>query len=340
MPDLLFRVPETGPALSIVTGTIDWSLWNVQHPYVFAMSNDTGEWFYRLRGLGIINDPNDFAQLLVSVIPLMFVFWRAKKLLFNVACVILPVCVLLIAVFTTHSRGALIALVAVALVAAWRRIGLVPALLLATALFGASVALQFAGGREISADSGADRTELWSESLQLLKSHPLFGVGAGRISDYLGLTAHNSVMVCAAELGLFGLFFWSMFLLSTMRDTLLVASPGKTAEGGPIAAEQELFPKSVTGAEIVEKSDINRMGRLLLLSLTGFLVAGIFLSRAFTTTFFVLGGMTEVVYQLALERGMIGPRIKLSRLFPYSGGLALSLVVLMYVIVRILNLVH
>jgi hypothetical protein len=216
----------------------------------------------------------------------------------------------------------------------------VPALLLATALFGASVALQFAGGREISADSGADRTELWSESLQLLKSHPLFGVGAGRISDYLGLTAHNSVMVCAAELGLFGLFFWSMFLLSTMRDTLLVASPGKTAEGGPIAAEQELFPKSVTGAEIVEKSDINRMGRLLLLSLTGFLVAGIFLSRAFTTTFFVLGGMTEVVYQLALERGMIGPRIKLSRLFPYSGGLALSLVVLMYVIVRILNLVH
>ena len=41
--------------------------------------NDAGEWFYRLRGLGEINDPNDFAQLMVCVMPLMFIFWRPKK---------------------------------------------------------------------------------------------------------------------------------------------------------------------------------------------------------------------------------------------------------------------
>ena len=113
----------------------------------------------------MINDPNDFGQLIVCVIPLMFIFWRPKKMLLNIAFVILPVCVLLFGVFLTHSRGALLALMAVAVVAARRRIGTVPALVLAGGLFVAAMALNFTGGREISAESGADRTALWGEGL-------------------------------------------------------------------------------------------------------------------------------------------------------------------------------
>jgi hypothetical protein len=37
---------------------------------------------------------------------------------------------------------------------------------------------------------------------------------------------------------------------------------------------------------------------------------------------------------------MIAPRMRLSRVLPYSGVLAISLVLLMYVMVRILNLMH
>ena len=40
---------------------------------------------------------------------------------------------------------------------------------------------------------------------------------------------------------------------------------------------------------------------------------GWFLSRAFVMTFFMLGGMVEVVYQMALDRGMIAPRLRLGR---------------------------
>ena len=36
----------------------------------------------------------------------------------------------------------------------------------------------------------------------MLKSHPLFGVGFGNFADYSDHTAHNSIVVCAAELGL------------------------------------------------------------------------------------------------------------------------------------------
>ena len=340
--DLLRGVPESGPTISAATGAPDPELWNLEHPYLFAMKSDAGETFYRLRGQGLINDPNDFGQLVVCVIPLMFIFWRAKKMLQNIAFVLLPVCALVYGVFLTRSRGALLALIAMAVMAGRRRIGTVPALLVAGGLFAVAMALHFTGGREISAESGSDRTILWGEGLQLLKSHPLFGVGFGYMPDYTEehLTAHNSLVVCAAELGLFGLYFWSLFLVSTVRDALAIASPAKVSEGEPIVAEEELFPQATRKIEAVDKAEVNRLGRLVVLSLTGFLVAGWFLSRAYVMTLFLLGGMVEVIYEMALQRGMIAPRLRLARVLPYAGGLAISLILLMYIMLRITNLMH
>jgi O-antigen ligase len=311
-------------------------------PYLLPMENAAGETFYRLRGQGFISDPNDFGQVVVCVIPLMFIFWRAKKTLLNLVRVILPASALLFGLYLTHSRGALVALVAVAAVAAQRRIGTLPALLVASGLFAAAMALQFTGGRDISASAGENRTELWSESLQALKSHPFFGVGIGDLGDYTGThqTAHNSVAVCAAELGVFGLYFWSLFLFPSLRDALAIASPAKVSEGEPIIPEEEPFPQAARKIETVDKAEINRLGHLLILSLTGFLVAGWFLSRAFVMTFFLLGGMVEVVYEMALQRGMIAPRLRLARVLPFAGILAFALVLLLYIMLRILNLMR
>src|ERR1035438_5072838 len=52
-------------------------------PYFLAQQSDSGETFFRLRGLGEINDPNDFAQLIVCIIPLVFIFWRPKRQFLN-----------------------------------------------------------------------------------------------------------------------------------------------------------------------------------------------------------------------------------------------------------------
>jgi len=136
------------------------------------------------QGPGLINDPNDLGQLTVCVIPLMFIFWQRKRRLRNTLFVILPVCILLFGTYLTHSRGALIALLAVAIVAARRRIGTAPALLAAGVLFVVAMAIHFTGGRSISADAGEDRTALWSEGLQIIKAHPVFGVGFGGFGDY------------------------------------------------------------------------------------------------------------------------------------------------------------
>ena len=291
-------------------------------------------------GQGVIGDPNDFGQLLVCAAPLTFFFWRAKKPFRNIAIVILPVCVLLFGVYLTHSRGALLALSMIAIVAARRRIGTVPALLLVSGFFVAAMALHFTGGRGISAESGADRTELWSESLQILKSHPLFGVGGGSLSDYIGQTSHNSIAVCAAELGLFGLFFWSMFLFSTCRDALAIASQRNRTEEEAIVTEDGPFPEMTTQFEAVDTAEVIRLGRLVVLSLVGFMVTGWFLSRAFALTLFILGGMAEVVYEMALQRGIITARMRLTRVLSYSAGLAVLLLGVLYVAVRVLFLMR
>lgn len=311
-------------------------------PYLMPERVGPGEWIYRIRGQDFLNDPNDLAQLIVCCIPLTFFFWRPKKLFTNTVFVLLPVSALLFGAFLTHSRGSVLALLAMTVVAARRRIKTLPALLLAGVLFVAAMAMQFTGGRGISVDNGTDRMDLWSEGLEMFKSHPLFGVGFNQMPDHTtnGLTAHNSVVVCAAELGLFGLYFWSLFLFPTLRDALAIASPGKVSEAVPIEAGTKLLPRPMRKVQTVDKAEVNRLGRLVVLSLTGFLVSGWFLSRAFTMTLFLLGGIVEVVFEMALQRGMIAPRMLFARVLRYAGGFAIILVMVVYIMLRVGNLMR
>ena len=305
--------------------------------YLMGMKNSAGEWLFRLRGKGFINDPNDFAQLIVCVIPLTFVFWRPKRRLWNIFLVLLPACALLYGAFLTHSRGFLLAFLAIAVVAGRRRIGTVPSLIIAGGVYLVAFALHFTGGRDVSLDAGSDRTALWGGGMQLLKSHPLFGVGFGKLPDYLGLTAHNSIVVCAAELGLFGLFFWSLFLFPTLRDCLGMASvstPQKEEAGAP--TDLPMCDTKPTSKDLTPE-DIIRFARLIVLSFTGFLVAGFFLSRAFVTTLFLLGGIAEAVYEMGLKRGIVCARWPLMRVLPWTGGLTIAMILSLYVMLRITN---
>lgn len=331
-----------GPPISPQTGSVDLPQWDIEHPYLFPMNNKEGDWFYRIRGLGMINDPNDFAQLLVCIIPLMFIFWSPRRTLNNFVFVIIPVSVLTIGVFLTHSRGALLALTAVATVAGRRRIGIVPSVVLAGCLFIGAMATQFSGGRDISASAGEDRTALWGESIAVLRSHPFFGVGFENLPGYTDnhLTAHNSVIVCAAELGVFGFYFWSVFLFTSLKDAYATASPEKITDGKPIVEEDLPYPRPVQAMETLDKHDINVLGRSVFLSLIGYLVAGWFLSRAIVITLFILGGFTYVVLQMALKRGMIARSLSLVKVLQYSGGLAAGLLITLYVVVRALNLIR
>jgi hypothetical protein len=307
--------------------------------YLFGMSNDDREWFYRLRGMGPINDPNDFAQLIVCALPLLFFFWKKKQAVRNFF-VLVPAGILLWGAYLTHSRGSILALMAVLIMALRRKIGMVPSLLLAGVLFAGATATGYTGGRDISTSAGEDRTELWGDGLQLLKSHPLFGIGFGNMPDAIGKTAHNTIVVCAAELGLCGLFFWSMFLFPSIRDAAVVAWPRNTIEKKTPVLSETSFPLPPPSSNIPDEAEIRKLGRLLVLSFTGFLVSGWFLSRAYVLTLFLLGGLTEVTFQMALQRGMVSPRLPLGRVLRYSGVMTIGFILVMYITLRIVNLTH
>ena len=328
-----------GPQLNAQSGEVDLEQWDAAHPYLFPMRNEYGDWIYRIRGLGIIGDPNDFALLLVCMIPLMFVFWHSKRRLRNVLLVVLPVLVLAFGVFLTHSRGALLALIVLTALGTRRRVGTLPAAILAGCFFVGAVALQFSGGRAISATAGEDRTALWGEGLAAFKTHPLFGVGYGNLPDYTDShkTAHNSVIVCAAELGIVGFYCWSIFLFATFKDALATTSPTQISGGKDIESEKVPFPRTALTLEPLAREKINQMGSCVLLSLVGYLVAGWFLSRALNVTLFVLGGLVEAVFQMAQDRGIIASRLSFGKVLSKSAGFAFGLLVIAYVLIRGLN---
>jgi len=104
-----------------------------------------------------------------------------------------------------------------------------------------------------------------------------------------------------------------------VRDALAVATDKGLNDAVPVPVDESPYAYAAPRLENLDKEEINQMGRLIMLSLIGFLVAAMF---------------------LALDRGMIAPRLPFGRVTVYSGILTLVLVPGMYLLVRILNMMH
>ena len=191
--------------------------------YILRMmvSEDSGEFVLRIRGLSFLGDPNDFAQFLVSLIPIMFLFWKKGSTATNVLFTYIPAAVLFYGMFLTHSRGSMVALMVLCMVAGRRKIGIVSSAIIGVGFFVALNLAGFSGGRDVSA--GEDRVSAWASGLLLVRSHPIFGVGFNQFADFNEITAHNTFVVCAAELGLFGVLCWVLVMFVTVRNVWVTA---------------------------------------------------------------------------------------------------------------------
>jgi len=198
----------------------------------------------RIRGAGFLSDPNDLAQILLIALPLLFIAWRRGRTVTNSIVVLLPAAVLLWTTFLTHSRGGLLALAAVALMVARKKIGTTASTAVAAIFIFGMLALDFTGGRGISAADGADRLEAWANGLEMFKSAPLFGIGFNGFTDLYEITAHNSFVLCLAELGLLGSTLWLALLVTTTIGLNRVLGVQRVNRASRFLGLRELFEAS------------------------------------------------------------------------------------------------
>lgn len=246
------------------------------------------------RAAGPISDPNDFAYLMVCVLPLAAYLMgsdRRRRVLWGFCSLLL-----LGATLATLSRGALIGLAALAPWAiATRRVPLggivlgVAALLsiaaLAFAIWAPLLHDRLEQKGNISAKNVTARQALWAASLRMAEDRPLTGVGPGRF----GIEApayvrnnpivlkqpvvHNSYLQVMAELGALGLFAFVAFLVSSWR----------------------LLGRARRRAVAEEDIDGRRLATAMQASLIVAIVAGAFLSEQLTTPFWLIGALAAVV---------------------------------------------
>ena len=117
----------------------------------------------------------------------------------------------------------------------------------------------------------------------MLKSQPLLGVGYRQFVEHNTLTAHNSFVLCFAETGLAGYFFW----LSLWAVTLLqLQKLRQLPTDKPVHAE------------------IRMLATVLQRSLVGFIVAAFFLSRTYVSILYLLFGLCASLVLIARKQGV------------------------------------
>ncbi|MDH3198045.1 MAG: O-antigen ligase family protein [Candidatus Krumholzibacteria bacterium] len=228
----------------------------------------------RIQAVGIFSDPNDLALALVIVLPWVFLklFESPRGLEKAFATVVMAV--LVYALYLTASRGGLLAFAALMMILLVRRFGRVPGLVAGGLVFMAVLVL---GPRMSSISTGEasayGRVQAWGIGLDLFEAYPLFGVGARNFTEYHFRTAHNSYVLCAAELGLFGLYPWVLAIYLSIKNNQYIA---RHLHRSPLR-------------DVALYVDTVRYG------LIAFVLAAYFLSRTYNELLFILLGLSAAI---------------------------------------------
>jgi hypothetical protein len=301
-------------------------------PLVQAIPVSDGSVTFRMQGLGFLRDPNELAQLLVTILPFIWIWWQREQRVSNFFVVLVPTLFFVWGIYLTHSRGAILALVVIIVLAVKDRLSWVSAVVGGIVAFSLMLVLNFSGGREISSKAGSDRLMLWGDGLDLFKESPLFGIGfQGFVHQNSGHTAHNSFVVCLAELGIFGYAFWIGMLAFTLAGLNSLTAWLKSRR-----ADAPLTDGRSAAASDLEDAELYKWARALRISLVGFLATGFFLSRAYSLTLYLILGMAVAIHCLASESEYEEPIVwpSLLRLLAFSAELGVAAIALVYVSLR------
>jgi len=282
---------------------------------VWGRMSEDGVLVQRVRGFGILNDPNDFAQFLLIGLAFLGISWRKGDPIRNLILVLMPGSILVFAIYLTGSRGAIFGMAAIAFAVVSRRLSLLRSVVLAGVVVAVLVLGRFGGGRDISLHEGsaAGRVTAWGSGISQLRSDPLFGTGYNQFTEYNDLTAHNSFVLCFAETGFFGYFFWlALLITTTVGLEALNKIPVKTPEDAD-------FARCVTTV---------RAG------LYTFLATAWFLSRTYHETLYIILALATVLICLR-RKEFPTTDLPMVRWVPLTFVVQVASVILIYGIIRL-----
>ncbi len=182
---------------------------------------------------GMFGNPNDMALYLVTATPiavaLMFSTRNALMKIVYAGCVLLTMAGNVV----TFSRGGFLGLMGVAAVLAWK-IGRRNRLLMVVLIFAATLGFMLLAPGEytnrlgsivgrgsdlVGAASADSRQALLIRSILITLRHPLLGVGMGNFHfvSIHELVSHNAYTQVSAEMGIFALVIYVLFMLSPFK---------------------------------------------------------------------------------------------------------------------------
>jgi len=250
----------------------------------------------RITYFGFFNDPNDLGMFLVMNLPFAAYFYFQGNFIKKI--IMLGVIgAILYGVYLTGSRGTLLGVVGI--IGIYYLVVKGGTKLIVFSMVAAPLAatmLAALGGVSGSGDSANGRLDAWYVGIQMLLSHPLFGIGMGNFIEEHNLVAHNSYIHIAAELGALGYSFWGGALILTMLASFILIKEHPTLEGEKYSPE--------TKTNYLNEVKINKV---LFFSLVGFMITAFFLSRSYSLLLFVFLGLQTASHIRILK---LNPELK------------------------------
>jgi hypothetical protein len=176
----------------------------------------------RVRWRGLLADPNELSLAIGGAMSFAFALHAASKKAWRHLVLLGAIAVATNCIVQTQSRGGVLVLLAVIGTYFVRRYGAKGAVV--GAILGAPLLLMGGRSGEEAEASAAERTGALYMGMDFFKANPILGLGWGQFTENYFITAHNSYVLAAAELGFPGLLIWSCLLYTSIKIPYVIAT--------------------------------------------------------------------------------------------------------------------
>ena len=229
----------------------------------------------RIRYLGKLEDPNVLSLVTGIGLPIALGFYVRKRTATSLMVMVGALALDAQCAIFSQSRGGQLVVLVVLGTYFVQRVG-VRGLILGAAL---ALPVMLLGGRDDASDSSAERLECAVAGMKMIASHPIFGVGQGQFVEHHFLTAHNSFVLAAAELGFAGMMMWTAIVYLSVKI--------------PIMAHRRYGPGHPDARFAAVAFD---WSMVLIAGWIGFLVGIFFLSYCYNENLWIYMGFSAALY--------------------------------------------